>query len=97
MTGISRMLMTDTEKTREEKVFGQDVSREEPEHVAGGDNCGRNAYRNGKCPNGGVYIQRCSMNSNQPEEDPSIPETPNQGMPGPEIPYLVEKPDQSKE
>ena len=35
MTGISRMLMTDTEKTREEKVFGQDVSREEPEHVAG--------------------------------------------------------------
>jgi len=35
MTGISRMLMTDTEKTREEKVFGQDVSREELEHVAG--------------------------------------------------------------
>ena len=57
--------MTEKEKKLEEKVFEQEVSKDELDSVTGaGSDCGKPAFMNGTCPKGAIVLQRCPDNAN---------------------------------
>lgn len=54
-----KSIMTAQEKKTENSVFEQEVSKEELRSVAGGSNCGKSAFTNGKCPKGAIMVNPC--------------------------------------